>query len=423
LFALFLIDCLIEIAVSISTNGDTTPMIDAINRRTAITRLLGAAAAGLTPVAVKAAWTTQRRDGGPTGRELGDMNRIGWGFMRPHSVPGMSVAIARNGKFVYSKSFGAADRQKAQLVASTSLFRIANLSMPITAVATFLLIEKGQLHLNDKVFGPSGILGTKYGKPPYQQYVADISVDHLLTHTSGGWGDGPSDPMFHSEGWDQEKLIEWTLDKVPLASPPGQSWVLSNFGYCVLGRVTAQVSGQTYANFVQNNILGPCGINDMKIAGNKMGQRAANEVVYTGQYSEEPYKINVERMDSCAGWIATSSDMAIFLDHVGGAGDVPSLLKPETIRVMTTPTAVYPQASAAAAYAKGWMVSTRDPGIWWHTGSLPGSTGVMVRTGNGMAWAAMTNTRTQPHAEIDAAINKMGWDMVGTDPQWGVQAL
>jgi hypothetical protein len=87
LFALFLIDCLIEIAVSISTNGDTTPMIDAINRRTAITRLLGAAAAGLTPVAVKAAWTTQRRDGGPTGRELGDMNRIGWGFMRPHPFP------------------------------------------------------------------------------------------------------------------------------------------------------------------------------------------------------------------------------------------------------------------------------------------------------------------------------------------------
>jgi hypothetical protein len=40
-----------------------------------------------------------------------------------------------------------------------------------------------------------------------------------------------------------------------------------------------------------------------------------------------------------------------------------------------------------------------------------------------MAWAAVANTRTQPHAEIDGAINKMGWDMVGTDPQWGVQAL
>jgi CubicO group peptidase (beta-lactamase class C family) len=88
-------------------------MIDAINRRTAITKLLGAAAAGLTPVAVKAAWATQSRDGGPTGQELGDINRIGWGFMRPYSVPGMSVAIARNGKFVYSKGFGAADRQKA----------------------------------------------------------------------------------------------------------------------------------------------------------------------------------------------------------------------------------------------------------------------------------------------------------------------
>jgi CubicO group peptidase (beta-lactamase class C family) len=395
-------------------------MTDAIDRRAAIIRLLQAVAT-LAPVSLPAASAEQARDGRPAGRELGEMNRIGWAFMRPYSVPGMSVAIARNGKFVYSKGFGTADREKAQLVENTSLFRIANLTMPVTAVAAFLLIEKSQLHLKDKVFGPSGVVGTKYGKPPYPQYVADIEVDHLLTHTSGGWGDGPSDPMFHSEGWDQQKLIEWTLDKVPLASPPGQTWAFSNFGYCLLGRVIEQVSGQTYANFVQNNILGPCGINDMKIAGNKMGQRSPNEVTYTGQYSEEPYKINVERMDSCAGWIATPSDMAIFLDHVGGVGNIPSLLKPETIRLMTTPTPVYPQASTAAAYAKGWMVSTDGPGIWWHTGSLPGSTGVLVRTGNGMAWAALANTRTQPHLQIDNAINKMAWDMVAAVPDWGVQ--
>ena len=64
---------------------------------------------------------------------------------------------------------------------SSSLFRIASVTKPITSVAIFSLIEQGKLNLGDKVFGPSGVLGTKYGKPPYQQYVTDVTVDHLLT--------------------------------------------------------------------------------------------------------------------------------------------------------------------------------------------------------------------------------------------------
>ena len=58
----------------------------------------------------------------------------------------------------------------------------------------------------------------------------------------------------------------------------------------------------------------------MKIAENKMKQRAPNEVVYYGQYGEDPYKFNVTRMDSHGGWIASAQDLAIFLDHVAGAG-------------------------------------------------------------------------------------------------------
>jgi CubicO group peptidase (beta-lactamase class C family) len=310
-----------------------------------------------------------------------------------------------------------ADRQEAQQLFQNSLFRIASVTKPITSVTIFTLIENAKLNLGDKVFGPSGILDDKFCKPPYKQYVTDITVDHLLTHTCGGWPNDSSDPMFRFNSWDQAKLISWVLETLPLTSPPGQRWAYSNFGYCLLGRVIEQVTAQPYADYVQANILAPCGITDMRIAGNKLKERAPNEAVYYGQYSEDPYKMNVTRMDSHGGWIATPTDLAIFLDHVAGAPNIPSLLKPETIKIMITPSPAYPQSSPGK-YARGWMVRNNGAGNWWHNGSLPGSTTIMVRTATGMCWAALTNTRTQPSDEIDSALDQMVWDMVRQVPAW-----
>ena len=86
---------------------------------------------------------------------------------------------------------------------------------------------------------------------------------------------------------------------------PATHWAYSNFGYCVLGRVIEKITGQTYENFVQQSILAPCGITDMRIAGNSYRDRAPNEVAYLGQFNENPYNMNVRRMDSHGGWIAT----------------------------------------------------------------------------------------------------------------------
>jgi hypothetical protein len=102
---------------------------------------------------------------------------------------------------------------------------------------------------------------------------------------------------------------------------------------------------------------------------------------------------------------------------VAGAPGIPALLKPETIKQMTTPAPAYPQGDAR--YARGWMVRNNGAGNWWHNGSLPGTTTIMVRTSTGLSWAALTNTRSQPSNEIDAAIDKMMWDMVKCVPSWG----
>ena len=389
-----------------------------LNRRTLIRSIAGAAAAQIIPHSLRGAAMPQTPSGQPNGRERGDMGRISGAFRRQFSVPALSIAISRNGQFVYDEAGGMADKEHAQQVDNSSLFRIASVTKPITAVTIFTLIEKGKLNLTDKVFGPSGLFGNKYGKPPYKQYVTDITVDNLLTHTSGGWPNDSTDPMFQHNGWDHDKLITWVIENLPLTYPPGQHWAYSNFGYCVLGRVIEQVTGQPYDTYVQANILAPCGITDMRIAGNTLHQRAPNEVVYYGQYNENPYNMNVTRMDSHGGWIATPSSLVQFLDHVNGFGNMPSLLKPETIRIMTTPCPVYPNTNGAA-YARGWMVRNNGMGNWWHSGSLPGSTTIMVRTATGLCWAALTNTRTEPSSEIDAALDQMMWNMARSVPEWG----
>lgn len=388
-----------------------------LDRRTALKRLLGAAAGvGLAPRVSLFAWPAMQQRERPTGEEHREMAQVGRQFMEQFFAPALSVAIVRNGKFVFERPFGMADKDVQLQTSETTLFRVASVSKPFTSVAIFTLVEQGKLNLNDKVFGSSGVLGNDYGKPPYKQYVTDVTVDHLLTHSSGGWPNDSTDPMFRFDSWDQKKLITWTLENLAITYPPGQHWAYSNFGYCVLGRVIEKVTGLAYKNYVQQAVLTPCGITDMQIAGNKLKQRQPNEAKYFGQFGENPYKMNVTRMDSHGGWIANPSDLARFCTHVGGAPGVPSILKPETIATMTTPAPAYP--AGEVKYARGWYVRNNGKGNWWHGGSLPGSTSIMVRTANGMAWGAVTNTRVQPASQIDQAIDEMVWNMVYKVPGW-----
>jgi CubicO group peptidase (beta-lactamase class C family) len=324
------------------------------------------------------------------------------GFARQFRVPATSIAISKNGHFVFDHAGGMADPKSVIQVEQGSLFRIADASKPITAVTILSLMEAGKLRLTDTVFGPSGILGMKYAKPTYSPFVMQVTVDQLLTHTAGGWGAGANDPMFHNNGWDQDKLIVSTLSTMPLPGPPGSQWVYSNFGYFVLGRVIEQITGQPYDSYVQSQILAPCGITGMQIGKNSERARAAQEVVYVGQYSEDPYKINVSRMDASGGWIASSTQMVQFLNHVAGAPGIPALLKPETLRIMTTPAAASP--AGESRYARGWMVSGNGEGSWWHSGSLPGSTSLVLRTPDGTCAAALCNTRSEPYPEMDSAL-------------------
>ncbi|MGH7869222.1 MAG: serine hydrolase domain-containing protein [Candidatus Dormibacteraceae bacterium] len=239
--------------------------------------------------------------------------------------------------------------------------------------------------------------------------MEDVTVEHLLTHTAGGWQNDRADPMFSHPAMDHQQLISWTLAHQALTHPPGQQYAYSNFGYCVLGRVIEKLSGQSYEKQVCEDVLASCGITRMRISGNTRAERAPGEVAYYDQDGEAPYQMNVRRMDSHGGWLATATDLVRFLVRVDGFPTKPDILKPETIKLMTT------ASSASPGYAKGWCVNKYNS--WWHMGSLPGTTTVMVRTSHQFCWAALTNTR-KVKSSLDADLDKLTWDMTGKINQW-----
>jgi len=346
----------------------------------------------------------------PTQAERDAMSSLANALMQQYDVPGLSVAIGRAGALVYTDAFGWADREKREAVAPTHLFRIASVTKTITSVAIFSLIEEGRIQLTDKIFGPGAITGTDYGRPPYRSPVDEITVEHLLTHTSGGWSNTHDDPMFRNVEMNHAELIAWTLRNQPLENPPGQHYDYSNFGYCVLGRVIEKITRQPYAQYVRNAILNRCGVTDMAIAGNTLAQRRPGEVKYYGQ-GDNPYGMNVTRMDSHGGWIARPADLVQFFMHVSGFAAPPNILKSQTIQTMTTASA------ANAGYAKGWEINKANN--LWHNGTLPGTETIAVRTHSGFCWAAFANTR-RSNSSLGSDLDKLVWHMVGQVKSWRV---
>ncbi len=346
---------------------------------------------------------------GPTPDERAAMSALARAFMDKYAVPAFSIAIGHGGAIIYQDAFGWADRETDEAVTPHHLFRIASVSKTITSVAIFTLIESGRIALTDTVFGPNAVTGTDYGRPPYHPGVDQITIEHLLTHTGGGWSNAASDPMFENLSMNHAELIQWTLRTRPLDHPPGQNYAYSNFGYCVLGRVIEKITHQSYADYARAAVLNRCGVTDMTIAGNTLAQRQRGEVRYYGQ-GGNPYGMNVTRMDSHGGWIAAPADLVQFFMHVDGFPAPPNILKPDTIQTMTTASAVN------AGYAKGWEVNKANN--WWHNGFIPGTSTIAVRTHSGFCWAAFTNTRAS--SAMDSDLDKLNWMMVRQVKEWQV---
>jgi D-alanyl-D-alanine carboxypeptidase len=331
-------------------------------------------------------------------------------FMARFNVPGLSLAIVKDGRLVYCKGYGFADQTGAKAVDTASLFRIASISKSITAVSILKLAEEGKLSLSGKVFGAQGVLGTTYGTQPYQNNITNITIQQLLQHTAGGWTNDANDPMFTNPSLNAGELISWTLNNRPLDNTPGDRYAYSNFGYCILGRVIEKVTGKTYEEYVRSGILAPLGITRMQIGGNTEAERKTDEVKYYGQSNQNPYAYNIARMDAHGGWIATAKDLMKFAVAVDGFSTKPDMLNATSINTMTT------GSSANASYGMGWMVNSSNN--WWHTGALPGTATMIARSSGGYSWAILTNTRSMD-ANFTGEMDQLVWRAINnSSTQW-----
>ncbi|WP_420571576.1 serine hydrolase [Kordia sp.] len=314
--------------------------------------------------------------------------------MKDFKVPAVTIGIVKDGKLVYAKGYGYGDKENKIIASATSLMRLASISKPITSVAIMKLLEQKKLKLNDKVLGKNSILGTTYARLSLGNREKAITVKQLLEHTAGGdtwdnnltpegkdtWGD----PMFQKKLLNRKQHINWVLRRRNPTHKPGDYYQYSNFGYNLLGRIIEKKTGKSYESYVRNNILKQCGITQMYIGANDKKDREYKEVVY---YSDrKPYDLQMRRMDSHGGWIASSVDLLRFMVRVDGQSSKKDILKSSTIKIMTT------GSSANSKYAKGWSVSG---GNWSHGGSMAGTGTILKKMDNGVSYVILTNYSKQ----------------------------
>ncbi|MBK6912666.1 MAG: serine hydrolase [Ignavibacteriales bacterium] len=162
------------------------------------------------------------------------------------------LLIVKDGKKIFSKGYGWADKDKRILFTSSTLASIGSITKAFTAAAIMKLVEQNELSLDDQL--------KKYF-PTIPEDKANITIHQLLTHSSG----------FHEflkqDGGDYEKInTEEFLNRAfaePLAFKPGEKAVYTNVGFSVLGIIIEQVSGLDYEEFLKTNLFQPLGIKDI----------------------------------------------------------------------------------------------------------------------------------------------------------------
>ncbi len=170
-------------------------------------------------------------------------------------MPGLSVGIVYQGKLLYGKGFGFADIGKKQRATEKTLYHIASNSKMFTAVSIMQLVELGKLRLDDKVATHIDWFKAKNKNAD----AASITIRQLLSHAAGIFRDGDT---AHWETGKFPKNLQSSFSEKSLRLENLASFKYANYGYGLLGEIIKRVSGLSYEQYVQVNILRPLGMND-----------------------------------------------------------------------------------------------------------------------------------------------------------------
>ena len=283
-------------------------------------------------------------------------------------LPGAVVLVARRGRVVWRKAYGArAVLPAREAMTIDTIFDLASLTKIIaTTTSIMILVERGLVRLNDPI--------TKYIPEIKGEGSDRVTIERLLTHTSG------YAPDFDlSKQWSGYDEALQQLYSEPLRNTPGARFVYSDINFIALGEIVRRVSGMPLDEFARKNIYEPLGMKDTsfrpsasltsRIAptetrratasylGGKASDAGTNGERWMRGEVHDPTAYRMNGVAGHAGLFSTADDLAIFCQMIlqGGEYNGARILSPLTVAMMTRPRAV---SIDGAARGLGWDIAS-----------------------------------------------------------------
>ena len=342
--------------------------------------------------------------------ELHAMDSIMQRYLKRWEIHGAQLAISRHDSLLYARGFGYADKDRKIPMEPSYIMRMASVSKLVTATGIMKLRDMGKIRLSDKVFGPKGILNdTFYVNSIRDKRYFDITVEQLLRHKAG-FTNYAGDAIFSTRYIMQQNRLTTPPDhrtllrivlRRHLGYTPGTAQRYCNIGYTLLSLIIEKRTGMSYENFMQRYVLYPAGCYDFHIAGNYLKDRRQNETVYYMHSSSVPvpeFNNSGRMVVRCYGendittalgagaWVASAAELCRLVASIDGDRTVPDVISPQAVKLMT-------QEMPDHQFSLGWNFTPRNR-PWIRTGSLVGTSALVLRYPDGECWVFITNTST-----------------------------
>ncbi|MBH0346422.1 penicillin-binding protein [Bacillus thuringiensis serovar muju] len=307
-------------------------------------------------------------------------------FIKEQSIPGASVAIVHNKDIFFTKTWGITGESEKKVTSKTP-FAIGSISKSLTALAIVKLIEDKKIKLEDPVqrYLP-------WFKLKDSQISSTITIQHLLTHTSGiSTYEGLllSDKQSKSSTALKENVMK--LSNVKVTAPPGEKYQYSNANYIVLGALIEEVANETYSSYMQKYIFQPLNMN-----GAAASKETAYEKGYLTGYQSWfgiPRKsvVSYDNTGAPYGYItANLEDMIQYIMFLNRPED-PQLLKKENMDLYLSP--LY-KINSEKSYGFGLRTTNINESetMIWHSGSTPDARAeIFILNKSGWSGVILTN--------------------------------
>lgn len=284
-------------------------------------------------------------------------------------IPGMTVAIWHAGRIVYSEGFGLADLENDVKATTDTEYRTASMGKTITAAAIMQLAEQGRLDLHADI--------RKYCDFPAKRWP--ITTEELLSHTSGIRHYGGPNGQAESFSTFHYKTIEDSTRPFrddPISFEPGSEFLYSTYGYVVAGLVLEGVVKQPYLAYMKH-FFQRYGMDHTRDddPGAVIPHRAAGYIIENGSLQNATHVDMSNRMPA-GGFLTTAPDLARFAGLLAEG----RIVKPETLRLMMTPTRLKDGSTCNYGLGLSLWPDVSDPAkviVGAHGGSSPGAAGML----------------------------------------------